>query len=119
MKDIITITILALTLAFTLALSSTADAYTPTAEQCRQAGAYFNPATQGCDVTPPPPYTGAGPQTAAEYEAFDHNTLFTVTVECNETFGSYGPVKVRPNIENGGFAILWAGYGYQTVRFVC
>ena len=52
MKDIITITILALTLAFTLALSSTADAYTPTAEQCRQAGAVFNTATQGCDVGP-------------------------------------------------------------------
>jgi len=50
MKDIITITILALTLAFTLALTSTADAFTPTAEQCRQAGATFNSATQGCDV---------------------------------------------------------------------
>ena len=47
---IITTTILALALA--LSFSGAAVAYTPTAEQCAQAGAVFNTATQGCDVGP-------------------------------------------------------------------
>ena len=45
---IIATTILALALA--LSFSGAAVAYTPTPEQCAQAGAVFNTATQGCDV---------------------------------------------------------------------
>ena len=38
-----------------LALGSAASAYTPTAQQCADAGGYLNTATQGCDVRPASP----------------------------------------------------------------
>ncbi len=46
MKRLIATTVIALTLA----LGGTAAAYTPTAAQCAAIGAFFNTATQGCDV---------------------------------------------------------------------
>jgi len=49
MKRIITTTVLALTLAFSI----TAGGYTPTREQCAAAGAGFNATTQGCDFAAP------------------------------------------------------------------